>query len=100
MPLSYGFRGGSEFWSAKHNQPFFIPVPRDKGHDHSGIYYAANKIDPDVRFTEEACMMLTGVPRVFLDVILKGIVDTAKERGVSMIDVEFVKSVEQQRETG
>lgn len=98
MPLSYGFRGGSEFWFAKHNQPFFIPMPRDKGADHSRIYYAANKVDPEIRFTEDACVMLTGIPSVFLEVVLKGIVDTAKEQGVSMIDADFVKSVEQQRE--
>lgn len=98
MPLSYGFRGGEEFWFAKHNQPFFIPVPRDKGQDHSRIYYAANKIDPEIRFTEDACMMLTSIPQVFLDVILKGIVDTAKAQGVSMIDANFVKAVEEQRQ--
>ena len=31
MPLSYGFRGGDNFWFTRHNQPFHIPVPRDKG---------------------------------------------------------------------
>jgi len=100
MPLSYGFRGGEEFWFAKHNQPFFIPVPRDKGADHSRIYYAANKVDPEVRFTEEACMLLTGIPQVFLEVVLKGIVDAAKAQDVSMIDADFVKSVENQRQAG
>jgi flavin reductase (DIM6/NTAB) family NADH-FMN oxidoreductase RutF len=97
MPLSYGFRGGEEFWFATHNQPFRIPVPQGKGPDHNRIYYAANKIDPDIRFDEEACKMLTGIPQVFLDVVLTGIADAAREQGVTMIDPDFVKLVEEQR---
>jgi flavin reductase (DIM6/NTAB) family NADH-FMN oxidoreductase RutF len=97
MPLSYGFRGGSEFWFAKHTQPFFFPVPRDKGPDYNRIYYMANKVDPEVRFTEDACKELVGVPKVFLDVVLNGIVDAAKNEGINMIDVSFVKAVEAQR---
>jgi hypothetical protein len=97
MPLSYGFRGGDEFWFAKHNQPFFIPVPRDKGEAHGQILYMANKIDPKVRFTEDACKALVGVPKVFLEVVLTGIVEEAKNQGVKMIDLDFVKAVEAQR---
>jgi len=97
MPLSYGFRGGGEFWFATHNQPFHIMAPKSKGPDHNSIYYAANKIDANIRFDEEACKMLTGIPKVFLDVVLKGMVDTAREKGVTMIDPDFVKLVEEQR---
>jgi flavin reductase (DIM6/NTAB) family NADH-FMN oxidoreductase RutF len=100
MPLSYGFRGGEEFWFATHNQPFHIQVPRGKGPDHNRIYYAANKVDPTIRFDQEACKLLTGIPQVFLDVVLKGMVDAAREQGVTMIDAEFVKAVEAQRKTG
>ncbi|NND37488.1 MAG: hypothetical protein HKN81_10190 [Gammaproteobacteria bacterium] len=100
MPLSYGFRGGSEFWFATHNQPFHIPVPQGKGPDHNRIYYQANKIDPGVRFDEEACKLLTGIPQLFLEVVLKGLVDAANEQGVTMIDADFVKAVEEQRKAG
>ena len=27
MPISYGFRGGNEFWFTRHGEPFRIPVP-------------------------------------------------------------------------
>jgi flavin reductase (DIM6/NTAB) family NADH-FMN oxidoreductase RutF len=97
MPLSYGFRGGDEFWFAQHSQPFFFPVPRNKGQAHGQIFYMANKINPEVRFTEDACKQLVNVPTVFLDAVLKGLTEEANKQGVKMIDVDFVKAVEAQR---
>jgi flavin reductase (DIM6/NTAB) family NADH-FMN oxidoreductase RutF len=97
MPLSYGFRGGDEFWFAQHSQPFFFPVPRNKGQAHGQIFYTANKIDPEVRFTEDACKQLVNVPTVFLDAVLKGLTEEASKQSVKMIDVDFVKAVEAQR---
>jgi flavin reductase (DIM6/NTAB) family NADH-FMN oxidoreductase RutF len=97
MPLSYGFRGGDEFWFAQHSQPFFFPVPRNKGQAHGQIFYMANKINPEVRFTEDACKQLVNVPTVFLDTVLKGLTEEANKQGVKMIDVDFVKAVEAQR---
>jgi flavin reductase (DIM6/NTAB) family NADH-FMN oxidoreductase RutF len=97
MPLSYGFRGGDEFWFAQHSQPFFFPVPRNKGQAHGKIFYMANKINPEVRFTEDACKQLVNVPTVFLDAVLKGLTEEANKQGVKMIDVDFVKAVEAQR---
>jgi flavin reductase (DIM6/NTAB) family NADH-FMN oxidoreductase RutF len=100
MPLSYGFRGGDEFWFAQHSQPFFFPVPRNKGQAHGKIFYMANKINPEVRFTEDACKQLVNVPTVFLDTVLKGLTEEANKQGVKMIDVDFVKAVEAQRNAG
>jgi flavin reductase (DIM6/NTAB) family NADH-FMN oxidoreductase RutF len=97
MPLSYGFRGGDEFWFAQHSQPLFFPVPRNKGQAHGKIFYMANKINPEVRFTEDACKQLVNVPTVFLDTVLKGLTEEANKQGVKMIDVDFVKAVEAQR---
>lgn len=97
MALSYGFRGGSEFWFAQHDQPFFIPVPKHKGQAHHLIYYMANKVDPDIRFSEDACVELTGVPKVFLDVIIDGLLAEARAHSVSMIDAAFVKETEARR---
>ena len=99
MPLSYGFRGGSDFWFTRHSQPFNIPVPRDKGFEHSRIYYLANKVDQHVRFTEDACKKLTGVPQVFLEVVVGGLIAEAKKRQISMIDDDFVEEVEAKRQS-
>jgi flavin reductase (DIM6/NTAB) family NADH-FMN oxidoreductase RutF len=98
MPISYGFRGGSEFWFTRHGTPFYFPVPRDKGPDHASILYKANKLDPAVRFTEDACKALTGVPKAFIDVVLDGIVEKAKKRSVSMVDTDFVETVNEERQ--
>ena len=99
MPLSYGFRGGSEFWFTRHNQPFHIPVPRDKGTEHSRIYYMANKVDHQVRFTEGACKKLAGVPQIFLDVVIGGLIAEARTRQVRMVDADFVDEVEAKRQS-
>ena len=98
MPLSYGFRGGSDFWFTRHSQPFHIPVPRQKGSEHSRIYYLANKVDPQVRFTEDACKKLTSVPQVFLEVVIGGLITEAKTRQIAMIDAGFVDDVEAKRQ--
>ena len=97
MPISYGFRGGNEFWFTRHTRPFHIPVPRELGPKHGEIYYMANKLDPEVRFTEEACKKLVGVPKAFLKIALKGIIKEAKENSVSMVDEAFMEQVNAQR---
>jgi flavin reductase (DIM6/NTAB) family NADH-FMN oxidoreductase RutF len=99
MPISYGFRGGNEFWFTRHSAPFFFPVPRDKGPDHASILYMANKLDADVRFNEEACKALTGVPKAFIEVVLEGIIKEAKKQGVSMVDADFIEAVEEIRQS-
>jgi len=98
MPISYGFRGGSEFWFTRHGTLFYFSVPRDKGPDHASILYKANKLDPAVRFTEDACKALTVVPKAFIDVVLDGIVEEAKKRSVSMVDTDFVETVNEERQ--
>ena len=98
MPLSYGFRGGNEFWFTRHNQPFHIPIPRDNGTEHSQIYYMANKVDQHVRFTENACRKLTGVPQIFLEAVIGGLIAEAKTRQIRMIDTDFVDEVEAKRQ--
>jgi len=98
MPLSYGFRGGSEFWFARHSQPFYIPVIRSKGSEHGQIYYMANKVDQQVRFTEDACKKLTNVPQLFLEVVISGLIVEARKRQISMIDADFVDEVEAERQ--
>jgi hypothetical protein len=58
----------------------------------------ANKVDQEVRFTEDACKKLTGVPQVFLEVVIGGLIAEAKTRQISMIDADFVDEVEAKRE--
>jgi len=100
MPISYGFRHNDterRFFFSSHNKPFPVPIPSPKGLEHQAIYYSANKLDPEVRFEEEACKLLTDVPKAFITVALKGIIKEAKAQGVTMIDVEFMNAFNAKR---
>ena len=61
------------------------------------VMFAANRTDPDVRFTEGAGRTLVRVPRVFLKVVLQGCVDWAKENGVALIDESHMKTINDKR---
>lgn len=97
IPISYGFRDGKDFWFTQHKKPFIVPVPTDRGPKSEAVMYLANRIDPDVRFTKEACEKLTGVPKVFLKTALNGIIKRAKEEGISEIDAAFVTRINDER---
>jgi len=100
IPLAAGFRDGSKFWFAEQKQPFWFPTPTDKGPKEEAVLYEANRLDPDnVQFTREACKQLTGIPRPFLKTALKGIIKQAKEDGVSLVDIDYVKKLNEERES-
>ncbi len=96
MPISYGFRDGKDFWFAEHGQPFALPVP-NKGPKVEVVLYEANRIDDEVRFTREACEKLTGIPKPFLKMALKSMVQRAKTEGIVLIDVPFVDKINEER---
>jgi len=93
-------RNGRDFWFSAIKNPYCLPVPTDKGPAEEAILYEANRTDPDIKFTREACKQLTGVPSIFLGVVLKGIVKKAKERGVTEVDEAFVKQLNEERNGG
>jgi flavin reductase (DIM6/NTAB) family NADH-FMN oxidoreductase RutF len=100
MPISYGFRHNEKqrrFFFTSHNKPFPVNIPTPKGLEYQTIYYQANKIDPEVRFSKEACMLLVEIPKAFMGMALKGIVKEAKEQGVTMVDEDFTKAFNARR---
>jgi len=100
MAISYGFRhktGPRRFFFAEHSQPFAVDVPTDIGPPHQTIFYEANRIDPDVRFTEDACEALVSVPKPFLGIVLRGIIAEAKRDSVTLVDQAFVDEVNRRR---
>ena len=97
MPISFGFRNANQFWFAKHKKPFWLPTPEGKGAAHDAVMYIGNRIDPEINFTENACKQLTGVPKVFVKTVLKGIIKEAKQEGITVIDEAFVKKVNENR---
>ena len=100
MPISYGFRHNDKerrFFFSSHNKPFPVHIPSPPGLEHQAIYYSANKMDPDVRFTEDACKLLVDVPKAFINVALKGIIKEAKAQGVDFVDEDFMKAFNEKR---
>ncbi len=61
------------------------------------VMYAADRIDPEIKFTEEACAKLVNVPRIFLPTALKGCVAWAKENGVTLITEEHMNIINDKR---
>jgi hypothetical protein len=98
MPITFGFRDGEKFWFAERKKAFWFPTPTDKGPKEESVLYEANRLDPEVQFTREACKQLTGVPKPFIKTVLKGIIKQAQERGVTEVDREFVELINKERD--
>lgn len=99
MPITFGFRGGHQFWFAELQEPFWLPVPTDKGPKEETILYTANRIDPKIQFTREAAQQLTGVPKSFINTVLEGIIKQARDRGVATVDKAFVELLNSERDS-
>lgn len=96
VPVDYGYRDSTNFWYT----PFKKPVPekiRAKEGDVQSVKYAASRIDPDVKFTDEACAKLTKIPRIFLKAALTQMVNIAKEEGISLIDEAALEIINDKR---
>jgi flavin reductase (DIM6/NTAB) family NADH-FMN oxidoreductase RutF len=92
MPISYGFRGGSEFWFAHHEEPFHYPIPRGKELEPEFVFQIANKLDPAIHFTHDACAALVVIPAPFLEPALGVFITKAKREDKDTVDLDFVKS--------
>lgn len=97
VPVDYGYRDSKNFWYTKFKTPICMPIPKNKGVDLDSVKYAANRIDPEIKFTDEACAMLVKVPRVFLTMVLKGCVDWAKENNCKLITEKEMKIINDKR---
>ena len=96
VPVDYGYRDSKNFWIATKKRPYAESV-QAKAVDVESVLYAANRIDPEVQFTREACMTMVKVPRIFLNTALKGCVKWAKEHNVSLLTPEHMKQINDKR---
>ena len=85
IPVDYGYRDNTNFWLAQFKKPQLEEIPKNKVIRLDTIRYAADRIDPAVKFTKDACSSLIKVPRIFLNKALQGCVSWAKERGIALI---------------
>ena len=100
VPVDYGYRDSTNFWYTKFpklTKPIAEPIPAPKEVDMESIRYAANRCDPDVKFTEDALKNFVKIPRPFLKTALNGCVAWAKENGVTLITDEHVKIINDKR---
>lgn len=96
VPVDYGYRDSKNFWIATKKKPYAETV-QAKAVDVESVMYAANRIDPEVKFTREACMRMVKVPRIFLNTALKGCVKWAKENGVSLVEEKHMDIINDKR---
>jgi len=97
VPIDFGYRDNKNFWYTKFKKAIDEPIPSSKGISLDTVKYAASRIDPDVSFTDEACLRLVKVPRVFLNTVLKGCVSWAKENNVSVITEKEMEIIQDKR---
>ncbi len=98
VPVDYGYRDSKSFWYTPMARPVCEPIPKTKGISLDSVVYAAERIDPDVKFTPEACAKLVKVPRVFLNTVLGGCVKWAKENDVRLITPEHIDRINDKRD--
>lgn len=96
VPVDYGYRDSKNFWIATGKKPYAETV-QAKPVDLDSVRYAANRIDPDIKFSDEACEKLVYVPRVFLNLVLKGCVKWAKEHNVTLIEKQHMDEINDKR---
>ena len=97
VPVDYGYRDSTHFWYSKFKRPIKEPIPAGKEASVDSVMYAANRIDDKIKFTKEACMMIVKIPRVFLKAALTQMVDYARNKGWTLIDVEQMKEIRDKR---
>ena len=97
VPVDYGYRDSTYFWYTRFRRPRKEPIPAGKEMALDSVLYAANRIDPTIRFTPEACAMCVKIPRVFLKAALSQMVDYAREKGWTEIDAEKMKEIRDKR---
>ena len=96
VPVDYGYRDSKNFWYSRFRRPIPQLLPIREASLES-VRYAADRIDDTVKFTDEACMKLIKVPRIFLPTALKGCVSWAKEHNVTLITEEHMNIINDKR---
>lgn len=97
VPVDYGYRDSANFWYTKFRKPRKEPIPEGKGVDLKSVRYAADRLNTDVKFTDDALEMLVKVPRVFLKLVLQGCVDWANENGCKTITAKEMQIINDKR---
>ena len=97
VPVDYGYRDSTNFWCSHFKKPFSEKIPDKNNGDVKSVMYAADRIDPEIKFTEDACAKLVKIPRVFLKAALTQMVKIAREEGITLIDENALTIINDKR---
>lgn len=96
LPTNWGYRDSKNFWCSSYRKPKAEGIP-DKEVDITSVRYAADRIDNEIKFADDALKMLVKVPRPFLKLVLQGCVNWAKENNCKLITEVEMKIINDKR---
>ena len=96
IPTNWGYRDSKNFWCSDFKKPIAVSIP-DKEVDITSVRYAADRIDDEVKFSDDALKMLVKVPRPFLKLVLTGCVNWAKENNCTLITEKEMQIINDKR---
>ena len=96
LPTNWGYRDSKYFWCSDFEKPIAIGIP-DREVDLSSVRYAAERLQTDVKFTDDALKMLVKVPRPFLKLVLQGCVNWANENNCKLITEREMQIINDKR---
>lgn len=96
LPTNWGYRDSKYFWCSDYKKPIPVGIP-DKEVDLTSVKYAANRLNTNVKFTDDALKMLVKVPRPFLKLVLQGCVDWANRNNCKLITEKEMKIINDKR---
>ena len=96
LPTNWGYRDSKNFWCSPYRKPNPVGIP-NREVDLTSLRYAANRLNTDVKFTDDALKQLVKVPRPFLKLVLQGCVDWANENNVKTITEVEMKIISDKR---
>ena len=99
LPIDYGFRNNASFWFTRHSPPYRERIPKSKAATTDSVMWAITRggFAVDLDWDEAAAARLVAIPRVFLNVALRGIVEEARKAGVTRVSPEFLDTVRDKR---
>lgn len=97
VPVDYGYRDSTNFWYSKFKKPITEKIPDKNDGDVKSVMYAADRIDPEIKFTEDACAKLVKIPRIFLKAALTQMVNIARDEGITLIDEAALNIINDKR---
>lgn len=98
VPTNWGYRDSNYFWCSKARKPYFIEIPK-RNIDIESLRYAAGRLNTNVKFTDDALMVVASAPRAFLKVILKGCAEWAEAKGIEVVTEKEMNQMNEERKS-